>query len=43
VFISAHEKELERARTICPEGLAFLRKPFEKGNILAAVRSAFET
>jgi FixJ family two-component response regulator len=43
VFISANEGELERARTMCPEGLAFLQKPLEEGSLLAAVRSAFET
>ena len=40
VFISANEGELERAQTICPEGLAFLQKPLEEGSLLAAVRSA---
>ena len=40
VFISANERELEQARTICPESLAFLQKPLEKGSLLAAVRSA---
>ena len=43
VFISANERELEQARTICPEGLAFLQKPLEEGSLLAAVRSALET
>ena len=43
VFISANEGELERARTMCPEGLAFLQKPLEEGSLLAAVRSAFES
>ena len=43
VFISADERELERARTMCPEGLAFLQKPLEEGSLLAAVRSAFES
>ena len=42
VFISANERELEQARTICPEGLAFLQKPLEEGSLLAAVRSALE-
>ena len=40
VFISANEGELEKARTMCPEGLAFLQKPLEEGSLLAAVRSA---
>jgi len=43
VFISANERELEQARTMCPEGLAFLQKPLEEGSLLAAVRSALET
>ena len=40
VFISALEKELERARTECPEGLAFLQKPFEQGDLVNAVRAS---
>lgn len=40
VFISALENELDRARTQCVEALAFLQKPFERGDIVAAVRSA---
>ena len=40
VFVSALEKELERARTECTEALAFIQKPFEKGDLIAAVRSA---
>ncbi|UCF95117.1 MAG: response regulator [Desulfobacterales bacterium] len=39
VFISAREQELEKARTKCPEAIAFLQKPFEKVALLAAVRS----
>ena len=41
VFISALERELERVRREFPEAIAFLQKPFNKGALLAAVRSAF--
>ncbi|MFZ0614698.1 MAG: response regulator [Desulfobacterales bacterium] len=40
VFISALENELDRARAECGEAVAFLQKPFERGDIVAAVRSA---
>ena len=39
VFISAHEKELKRAKAECGEALAFLPKPFNGKDIFAAVRS----
>jgi DNA-binding response OmpR family regulator len=41
VFVSALEKELDRARTECSEALAFIQKPFERGDLVAAVRSAY--
>ncbi|MFZ0241966.1 MAG: response regulator [Desulfobacterales bacterium] len=40
VFISALEKELDRARAECGGAVAFLQKPFERGDLVAAVRSA---
>jgi FixJ family two-component response regulator len=40
VFVSALEKELERARAECTEALAFIQKPFERGDLVEAVRSA---
>ena len=40
VFVSALEKELDRARTECSQALAFIQKPFERGDLIAAVRSA---
>lgn len=40
VFVSALEKELDRARMECSQALAFIQKPFEKGDLIAAVRSA---
>ena len=40
VFISALEKELDRARAECSQALAFIQKPFERGDLIAAVRSA---
>jgi FixJ family two-component response regulator len=40
VFVSALEKELDRARAECTEALAFIQKPFERGDLVAAVRSA---
>lgn len=45
VFISASEPELARARekVRCADGLAFLRKPFEVEDLLAAVRAAHDT
>jgi FixJ family two-component response regulator len=39
VFISAREQELEKARTECPEAIAFLQKPFDMENLLTAVHS----
>jgi len=42
IFISALERELEKARTEFPETVAFLQKPFEKGALLAAVRLVSE-
>jgi len=38
VFISAHEKELDKARLKCPEALAFLLKPFGGDDLLGIVR-----
>jgi FixJ family two-component response regulator len=38
VFISAHEKELDKARTTCPEALGFLLKPFGGDELLRIVR-----
>jgi FixJ family two-component response regulator len=40
VFVSALEKELDRAREECSEALAFIQKPFERGDLVAAVSSA---
>ncbi len=40
VFISALENELDRARAECGGAVAFLQKPFERGDIIAAVRLA---
>ncbi len=40
VFVSAAEKELDRARAECGEALAFIPKPFERGVLVAAVRAA---
>ena len=40
VFISALEKELNRARAEFPEALAFLLKPFEQGDLVNAVHAA---
>jgi FixJ family two-component response regulator len=40
VFVSALDKELDRARTECSQALAFIQKPFERGDLIAAVRSA---
>lgn len=40
VFVSALEKELDRARMECSQALAFIQKPFERGDLIAAVRSA---
>jgi FixJ family two-component response regulator len=40
VFVSALEKELDRARAECTEALAFIQKPFQRGDLVAAVRSA---
>lgn len=40
VFVSALEKELDRARAECTGALAFIQKPFERGDLVAAVRSA---
>jgi FixJ family two-component response regulator len=40
VFVSALEKELDRARAECTEALAFIQKPFERGDLVEAVRSA---
>jgi FixJ family two-component response regulator len=42
VLISALEPELDKARTECPEAIAYLQKPFEKGNLMAAVSLASE-
>ena len=39
VFISARERELEKARTECPEAIAFLLKPFDMETLLTAVHS----
>jgi FixJ family two-component response regulator len=41
VFISAHEKELEKARGKCPEARAFLLKPFGGEELLDIVRTLF--
>jgi len=38
VFISAHEKELDKARLNCPEALAYLMKPFGGDDLLGIVR-----
>jgi FixJ family two-component response regulator len=40
VFVSALEKELDRARTECSQALAFIQKPFERGDLVEVVRSA---
>lgn len=40
VFVSALGRELDRARAECSEALAFIQKPFERGDLVAAVRSA---
>jgi len=40
VFISALDRELEKARTECPEAIAFLQKPFSMENLLTAVHLA---
>lgn len=40
VFVSALENELDWARAECTEALAFIQKPFERGDLIAAVRSA---
>jgi two-component system response regulator FixJ len=42
VLISALERELDKARTECSEAIAYLQKPFEKGNLVAAVRLVSE-
>jgi len=39
VFISARERELEKARTEFPKAIAFLQKPFDMENLLTAVYS----
>ena len=40
VFVSALDKELDRARTECSQALAFIQKPFERGDLVEVVRSA---
>jgi FixJ family two-component response regulator len=40
VFVSAVENELDRARKECGEALAFIQKPFERGDLVKAARSA---
>lgn len=39
VFISAEEKELEKAHSKCPEARAFLLKPFGGEDLLTIVRA----
>ncbi|MCU0605109.1 MAG: response regulator [Desulfobacterales bacterium] len=39
VFISAQEKELEKARSKCPEAGAFLLKPFGGEDLLTIIRT----
>jgi FixJ family two-component response regulator len=39
IFISAIDQEVDKARQAHPEAVAFLVKPFEQGDLLAAVRS----
>jgi FixJ family two-component response regulator len=39
IFISALEQEMKKARQAYPDAAAFLVKPFEQGDLLAAVRS----
>jgi len=40
VFISAHVDELARAKAMGTEALAFLKKPFDDEDLLAAIRAA---
>ena len=40
VFISAQEHQLEKARKLCPEALAYLLKPFRGEELLEAARRA---
>jgi FixJ family two-component response regulator len=39
VFVSALEKELDRVRAECSEALAFIQKPFEREDLVAALGS----
>jgi len=42
VVISALESELDKARKLCPEAIAFLQKPFDMGSLLTVVHSISE-
>ena len=42
VFMSAHENELDSARSAAPDVVAFLRKPFDADELLDAVQKALD-